>query len=74
MGYIKYIYSYTKIKEQLQSHILLIERSTTKVIKDGHNHVMQLIWRQDDEERERDTICYCHKPVVQRWTTPSSSW
>ena len=19
-------------------------------------------------------ICYCHKPIVQRWTTPSSSW
>ena len=24
-------------------------------------------------ERER-YICYCHKPIVQRWTTPSSSW
>ena len=25
------------------------------------------------QERER-YICYCHKPIVQRWTTPSSSW
>ena len=25
------------------------------------------------QERKR-YICYCHKHIVQRWTTPSSSW
>ena len=32
-----------------------------------------LISEAQERERER-YICYCHKPIVQRWTTPSSSW
>ena len=32
-----------------------------------------LISEAQERERER-YICYFHKPIVQRWTTPSSSW
>jgi hypothetical protein len=34
------------------------------------NHVGQLIWHLNIEASERDRSCYCHKPIVQRWTTP----
>jgi hypothetical protein len=34
------------------------------------NHVGQLIWHLNIEASERYRSCYCHKPIVQRWTTP----
>jgi hypothetical protein len=37
-----------------------------------HNHVGQLIWCLNNKVYERNRTSYCHKPVVQRWTTPSS--
>ena len=35
----------------------------------------QLMWCLNIIAQERNISSYCHKPVVQRWTTlPSSSW
>jgi hypothetical protein len=39
-----------------------------------HNHVEQLIWHLNIIAQERNRTSYCHKPKVQRWTTPSSWW
>jgi hypothetical protein len=37
----------------------------------GHNHDMQVIWHLNIIAQERDRSSYCHKPIVQMWTTPS---
>jgi hypothetical protein len=37
-----------------------------------HNHVGKLIWCINNEAQEINRTIYCHKPIVQRWTTPSS--
>ena len=39
-----------------------------------HNHDRQLIWHLINIVQERDRSSYCHKPIIQSWTTPSSSW
>jgi hypothetical protein len=40
----------------------------------SYNHDRKLIWHLINIGQERDRSSYCHKPIVQRWTTPSSSW